>query len=119
MNLIWIIILVAVFGLVYSVSVEAIGNALGLSANRRLISACVAGLSALGLWVYFGADQEGTRRHGEGGLDFILLPYVALAIALVILILLALLLRLVWRSRESASPQCSATLKSERSIDSP
>jgi len=70
-----------------------------------IVAACVAALSVIGLLRFFGTPGQTTHaasepREGNGALDFILLPYVALVIC--VLVLLAM--RMIWPGAKPRHP---------------
>jgi uncharacterized membrane protein len=98
----------AIFVLVFAVTCRAV-NRMPLFGDRDgwITAACVAALSVIGLVRFFGSSGHVTSPAGEsrkGGslLDFVLLPYVALAISIVLVLLLLALGK--WWSGKSAMP---------------
>lgn len=93
------VILCAVFILVFVVSHRALKEMSFFGRNGNwLVACCVALLSVVGLVRFFGSSQQSTAGFGghpeetDGLVDFILLPYVVLPIAIVLTLLLSHLL---------------------------
>jgi uncharacterized membrane protein len=73
-----------------------------------VLAFCVALLSIVGLVQFFGSPEQPARSGGEpkepgGLLDFVLLPYVALALSILFVLLLRTLGK--WSPNKSATPR--------------
>jgi hypothetical protein len=101
----------AIFILVLVVAHKAIAD-MSFFGNTSgwIVATCVAALGVVGLVRFFGsAHPAASLAHaphkGDGMLDILLLPYVALT--LVVLLLLAL--RMVWPGTKSGRPNAAGT----------
>ena len=89
-------ILCAVFVLVFVVSHRSLKEMSFFGKNASLLVACcVALLSVVGVVRFFGSSEQSSAGSGghlgetDGLLDFILLPYVVLPLAIVLVLLLS------------------------------
>ncbi len=110
--------LAAIFVLVFAVTCRALrGTPLFGDRDGWITAVCVAALSVIGLLRFFGSPGHATSRTGEPQkgdslLDFVLLPYVALAISIVFVLLLSFLgkwgprrIALPWRRQTRPTPE--------------
>ncbi len=103
-----IIVSIAMFAIVLVVAHRALKEMPPFGdGGSWIVAFCTAALSVLGLLRFLGAQEDGTRADSrpaapDGTIDFILLPYATLAIA-ILFVLLLLTLTKRW-PRDHATP---------------
>jgi len=100
------IVLIAMFVIVLVVARRALKETpLFGNGSSWVVAFCTAALSVLGLLRFLGPQEHGTRADSTpaapgGAVDFILLPYAMLAIAILLVLLL-----LAWGKTRSSNSQ--------------